>query len=761
VRAERYQFLLQHPLEELQDGTVCFFSGDPGSFAEQYFVSNEVQCAPAGKLITLLPGAWNIYAVHERGFVSTHPDFFIVPPGLPPENVERKPVSMIAAGSADMRELNASLRPGEHVVLYIANDGRPRSLATARPVPMGDEIVFVPAAMTLVPLAILDGRVTAVGDPLTVAAGELVRVSPLERDRLGTTVVAEVTVESSWLEHLRALRQVPEIVLETSDGSLLRPMLPLRAATGWVKSLLFFRDVPRGTALLRVSGTMWQEVEASIDVGVQQAQLLAPPLELSPGGAVTAEWHTIETGAFGPAIQRNSCAEEPTIPHIENEAQGQPRKNAIRLIRCESWPAEASTDCSVFTTVEIDGDAGVQTIGGVAPGRYRLEVDHSGNVLAEDVEVEALRESREAFAFKRMVLRGRVTRAEKPVSAEIRFGGAGRAVSDPASGEYHALITGKARAPVVTVTPCGEPRRAFRLLGPESDLVTTFDIELPANRLQVRVLDAVSGEAVPNATVMISIGSSETDAGDAYSETYVTDADGTAVAEDVSHLGHLSVCADQVGYVRGCAEQFRVTATEKKDLSIALSRITAREGRLLVPARADAARVNFVVPPGRMIASARVKPDGTFTYELPSVIAPVYVVVFGRNVPLLAVPYVEPREGEPFTIDARRASRVITVTKQSGSAVVPFTLMIDGMTLPRFVLDQHQLMRNRESRIAPGAPLLVPDVAGGSIQVIVGPEVLPPDFVTGDLYNDIFNTEPFAQTLQRVAVGPDGIALIR
>jgi hypothetical protein len=171
--------------------------------------------------------------------------------------------------------------------------------------------------------------------------------------------------------------------------------------------------------------------------------------------------------------------------------------------------------------------------------------------------------------------------------------------------------------------------------------------------------------------------------------------------------------------------------------------------------------VYFVVPPGRMIASSRVGPDGTFTYELPPVIAPVYVVVSGRNVPLLAVPYAEPREGQSFTIDARRASRAITVTKQTGSAVVPFTLMIDGMTLPRFVLDQHQLVRNRESRIAPGTPLLVPDVAGGSILVIVGPEVLPPDFVTGDLYNDIFNTEPFAQTLQRVAVGADGIALIR
>jgi hypothetical protein len=103
VRAERYQFFLQHPSATLEDGVVCFFHGESGSFASQYFVSNEIRCVPSGELITIPPGGWNVYATHERGFFSTNPDLLIVSPALPPENVYRIAMSMIATGSGRAR----------------------------------------------------------------------------------------------------------------------------------------------------------------------------------------------------------------------------------------------------------------------------------------------------------------------------------------------------------------------------------------------------------------------------------------------------------------------------------------------------------------------------------------------------------------------------------------------------------------------------------------------------------------------------------
>ncbi len=754
ARAERYEFLLRNGATTLKGGEVCFFPGHPESFATLFLLSNDVRCVGADALITIPPGGWNIFARHASGLVSAHPDFLIVPSNLP-DIVDQTPITMLAAGTIDVRNARSTLGAGEYVALYVTNDGRPHSPATVRPVPDGDDAVQVPVDMTVVPLAVHAGRITAVGEPLRVPAGKTATLPQFVRNQTGATVLIELTVEEPWLKQLGKLREVPEAVLETEGGLQFRPMLPLRSGGEWVKSLLIFRNVPPGKALLRMSGTLWQKTEASLSVSRQAAQILAPAIALAPSGALSVAWQSSDPQAFLSRSPRTRCDDNPEVGKREEPLLG---TDEVRLIACATFPPEDPAQCSLYASAPIEAaSAGVATFRGVPAGDYLVEVQQGAIARRETVHVAVLEHAEERIILERTGIRGRVTRGQQPIEAEVVFGNKGRAVSDPRTGEYYAPIDGDFASSVVTVRPCAASS-AYKVLGPPAITSDAFDIELPENSVSVAVVDARTGKPLDEATVTYAIATSSTSTGVAFYDSTRTDPDGTVWIVELSTVGFVEICADKTGYMRACAPRFQLGADEKKQVRLQLDAVDAREGRVIFARPIEAARIYFVVNPGRIVASARIERDGRFTYELPSPALPIYVAFFGRNLPLFLAPYHEPTLGEPFTVTVPPSGRPLTIRRLSGAGAVPFTLALGGLTVPRLVLDQHQQLRNRESRLQVGKSLVVPDVAAlGAVEVVVGPEVLPPDFPQSpDFYTDIFNTPGFAEALRRVPVGADG-----
>ncbi|HEV7765278.1 MAG TPA: hypothetical protein VGQ76_09770 [Thermoanaerobaculia bacterium] len=690
--------------------------------------------------------------------MSSHPDFFIVRSNLP-DIVDQTAISMLAAGTIDIRNATSTLEPGEYVALYVANDGRPHSTATVRPVPDGDDIVQVPADMTVVPLAVHAGRVTAVGEPLRVAAGKTATLSQFVRSQTGTTVLIEATVEEPWLTQLGKLREVPEAVLETAGGTPLRPMLPLRSGGEWVKSLLIFRNVPPGKAVLRMSGTLWQKTEASLSVSRQAVQILAPAIALAPSGALSVAWQSSDPQAFLSRSSKNQCNENSEAGKKEEPLRG---ADEVRLIACATLPPEDPAQCSLYASAPIEAaaSAGAATFRGVPEGDYLAEVQQGAITRRETIHVAVLEHAEKRVILERTGIRGRVTRGQQPVEAEVVFGSKGRAVSDPTTGEYYAPIDGDFASSLVTVRPC-VASSAYKVLGP-AGTADAFDIELPDNSVSVAVLDTRTGKPVDEATVTYAIATSATSAGVAFYDSTRTDTDGVVEIVELSTVGFVEICADKTEYARACAPRFQLGSDEKKQVRVQLDAAGAREGRVVFPRPIEAGRIYFVISPGRIVASARIERDGRFTYELPSPTLPMYVAFFGRNLPLFLASYQEPTLGEPFTVTVPPSGRPLTIRRLSGAAAAPFTLAFGGLTVPRLVFDQHQQLRNRESRLQAGSALIVPDVAAlGPVEVVMGPEVLPPDFPPPpDVYTDIFNTPGFAETLRRVPVGADGSATV-
>lgn len=747
LHAERYQFTLRHGETALQGGAVCFFPGGRDSFADQYFRSNDVRCVAADQLLTIPPGGWNVFAVHPDGFVGTHPDHFLVPPHLP-DKIDRTPLSLVRAGTLDVTKAREQLREGEYIGIYIHNDGRPRSPATFRPIPDDATAVLVPADMPLLPFIIDGGSIAAVGEPLTVSSDATVVLPPFARSSEGTHVVVELVLEDAWRRRAADLRETPTARLETAAGEQLQPLLPLRPREQWAGSLVIFRNVPRGKAVLRVGGTYWQRIEALLEVKHQAVHLFHPPLALAAAGALSVGWQGLDR-ASDALLQRTRCDETPT-----DATPAEPPR--LHLVRCGSWPPTTPADCVVYAEETLEGVAGTTLFSGVAPGDYVLELQDQHATVSRRVTIEALTTAEQHFDLRRSVLRGRITRGGAPIKAVVRVGDAGRAVSDAATGDYAAPIDGPIEGVTVFVQPCGADR-TYRTLGPAS-LGEPFDIELPENTVHVMVTDITSGKPVGAAAVTYAIAPAA-DRGTTYHEKAVTNAEGVLSLEGVSTSGFVEICADKEGYVRACHPRFQLGAREQKDVRLGLAPIQAREGRLVGPQDVQGGRIYFVTNPGIILASARIERDGRFTYELPPSLAAVHVVVFGRNIPLFASAYEAPADTQPLLLPVPAAPvRSITVSKLAAPAPVPFTIIIGGLTVPRVVLDQHQLARDRESRVMPGRPVTVPDVLlTGPAHVVMGPDVMPPDFPRPTSpYVDIFNTPGFAQTLRVLPVGPDG-----
>jgi hypothetical protein len=265
--AFRFEFLALSNGHRIPHADICFFSAtSQGDIYSRLFSSADVRCLSADDVIDLPPGKWNFYARSGTALISDHPD--LISYGGPDHadvGYKAVEVPLQPAAVIDVSDWVSTRRAGDSLFIYAASG--PGRLATAFPVAVDTNKVVVPALTAMTPILFRSGRPFRVGETILLAEAEVRRavlpsISPGFAD-----VVIDTKLERTISGHVdRFDMPPPEFSLRTMSGETHEPLMPISNSVALVFSLVIFRNVPIGHALLTVSGPDWEPVQASLSV---------------------------------------------------------------------------------------------------------------------------------------------------------------------------------------------------------------------------------------------------------------------------------------------------------------------------------------------------------------------------------------------------------------------------------------------------------------------------------------------------------------
>jgi hypothetical protein len=260
----RIEFLAMRDETRIEGSEVCFFPADrDDGFFSKFLSTDDVRCMSADAVFALPPGLFNVFARSGSTLVSSHPVF--VDNSNPGDAAYRAvSVSLLPAATLDVSAARAELREGEWLAIYLSNEGHSQSPAVVRPVPDGEAKVLVPAGMTFVPMLVRRGTIQRIGFPLVMRAGTVQALVPPERWGAGRDVVALLRTDA--LTSPEPPDTAPAVELRGISGEPRQPLLPLRPAGLFERSLAIFKDVPVGEYQLRLSGEGWQADQHTVTV---------------------------------------------------------------------------------------------------------------------------------------------------------------------------------------------------------------------------------------------------------------------------------------------------------------------------------------------------------------------------------------------------------------------------------------------------------------------------------------------------------------
>jgi len=729
--AERYGFRLEH------DGTptigrVCFYKATSETeFFGKFAASNDVRCLPSDKLLTIPPGKWRFFAEAD-GLVAAHPEFLVLAGRPSPTAIRKVTMSLVPAGNLDTRRATAALHPGEYLAIYLSNEANANSPASMRPVRQDETRVLVPADMSLVAIVMKDGSPMLIGDPFMVNAGETFVLEPLTRVPGRVDVVAYVGAADPWNSHFENVRVAPEITLMTKDSAV-APAIPVRHGAEFERTLQIFKSVKPGPARLVLSGPLWTRDEIALDVSGEAAVALAPrKLIASPASAITIIW-AYEGLRPEDLVSAEPCTsaginKAPAVAEIEPIAPG-----TARVISCTpSTVAGAPPRCDVRGVHTLGREtSGTTAFTSLPPGQYAVEVRY-GNLqpLTGEIDVPLARDIAVSLRTPASIVRGRVTRGDAPMQAELRFG-RDRTVSSSTTGEYSVVLTSTNPVPIVDVRPCDDNLRAYSEI-PTTPLTAGMlhDIEIPLNGIDVSVVDTSSGQSLSDAQIGYSV-LTKPDSDMAFFGHTVRL--GVVTPRPIGPFDtqhYIRVCASAVGYDEQCAPSFLLKRDERKPIDLKLSRTNTRRGKVMLARPITRGHIFWVDASGAVTESRGVLPDGSFTFKVAH--APTeYVVLVLSNYPLAVIPNTPVTASEDDVIRFSMPSAPVamfTVQRRSQSAGrIPFTISVGRHIVPRVALSRHQFMNGLASAVEGGAPPLKvgPIYATDPISVILGPDPWP------------------------------------
>lgn len=700
------------------DAEICIASvPSDGTFVQRLFASSDLRCSPASTEVDLEAGKWLIIARKGSHLVS---DSSLVMTADDAKRGSRNRIAVVPAGRVDVSRW--SLADGERRFVYVTTS------SAALPI---DREALVPAAVTLVPLALKNGEITFVGAPLTIPAGNREAVERKPRGEGRTNLVIPVTFQSLP----EGSEAPPAFTAIDARGMEHRPAFAPGIPGAHGTSLLFFRDLPIGSTKVQMSGRRWKAATVDVAALDQPVTTLHQGLDAQTTTKLIVHWWTpIDLATLRPKATASECkaAADPfqspfPEPHDEFLAVlsrcRDPRKPAAdsNAPRCVEIVQRKLPENELRGTIEFEdvaaGDYSLRFAYYDVPPLSMKAVAHPRDVSEMDAEI------------RYVTFFGTVTRGGDPLHATV-FG----ATTDPGTGRYVAVMTRLPGAFPQAVSPCdgSSPYRFVPLDPPKEN--TAFDIEVPQNRIVVDVADAKTGLPVKDAIIIFGAVEAEDERSMHFTGTAgKSDQKGRAVLEPVLTNLKVRICARHADYASECAEPFEMGETREKTLTLALDRITKRQGRVIAPVPVTYGEVIwFDGTTGKVLEYVRkVEPDGSFTFQKPHGPGEI-VVVTSQTTPLYIFRQPQLRDDQVFDIaipNARVRSFGVRLSERWPGEFVFVTAQIGDLVVPGNAMAWHLAKRRSvvKTSLNPGESLILSDLleTGPISAVLVIPTKAP------------------------------------
>jgi hypothetical protein len=269
----------------------------------------------------------------------------------------------------------------------------------------------------------------------------------------------------------------------------------------------------------------------------------------------------------------------------------------------------------------------------------------------------------------------------------------GTGMSDADTGEYNAYVIGAPGYGTIAVTPCDTKKPFLEVPSTRIEANARYDINIPANRLAIGVVDAASGAPLNDVRVTNRLFTAENTVSP--HEVGTTGADGVVTDGELSPNARFEVCAERRDYDANCVTNIRITQSEQK-VTVDLRKSTARAVQLVAPSPLGAGRV-YVALGTSILAVANLEHGDTIRLD-PTTPSTAYLYLTVQNYPLtrLAIPNLaapDPTITLPASTGMPFAVTLPAQAKEHGGS---FTIGMAGVPIPRRILQFYQLLRGAD-----------------------------------------------------------------
>jgi hypothetical protein len=195
-------------------------------------------------------------------------------------------LNLVDAGTLDLSEWVRGKQDRDEIFVYA--DSKEGTLSAAFPLPPESTTILVPAGVPLTPVVMRSHRLVRVGGTIVLAPRET-HTAPLPRQIKGfADVIVATTLVRTIAERVERYDMPPPVFrLRTTKGEVHEPLTSAVNAASLDLSLVVFRNVPVGTAVLSVSGSDWESEESF--VSVSEPVTVLEDVALTPAGRLRIE----------------------------------------------------------------------------------------------------------------------------------------------------------------------------------------------------------------------------------------------------------------------------------------------------------------------------------------------------------------------------------------------------------------------------------------------------------------------------------------
>jgi len=652
-------FDIRHEGAVVRDAEVCFFAaGAAASPITRFLEDAKVTCVDANGVIPLPAHAVNVFARRGTDLIS---DRVLL---VTPDDHERKALTL-----RPVRRLGIAAGIGERSAGYVVR--------TASIIP-GD---VAPADERVVPLVVKGGRIVHV------------ELDAPRNGKKGPVVIVPVVFPAA----APARKHLPTIEI---GGAA--PEVGLAAAE---PSLVFFRAKTGGDVHVSLHGEGWKTVEQTFAVE-PRGVTTTPPMSARAIASLNVHWRaTTEL----PALKQD-CEAAETVG-VEPEPV---RLKATLLRLPKEEDSVAPGDPAGERELEYEQHSGTLRYEEIPDGRYLLRLTHP-LLPALEAKVDVSGETDLELDVHYIRVTGTIRKGSQSVHARVLG-----TVSSPHTGMYSAVLASvPPPASMVYVEPC-DASPPYRFVPPiELRDNAVLDIDIPDNRITVRVSDEGTGAPIADAHVTYS-----TQHGDAHinEEGGRTGAGGRTVIAPVTPTGAFTVCGEAKGFESSCAEPLAVAPDTNRDVELRLARKAERRGQVSLGGD-PTGRVFWCTSDGQVTESVAVSADGRFTYGRHA--ESEIVTYAGRSQPLIALRY--PRLGidDVFEIRLENPVRVRTISvglsPESHEEAAFVTVMVGDLVVPAAAMDSHLMMRGARRSLRPGTTTIAAIAEPAPLTVVLLP----------------------------------------